>query len=274
MKKAYLADVVKKHGRRIRHYGEQLPGSFDPDIVHDLRVEYKKLRAFIRLLRESRHARDITMPPAIKNIYHAAGRVRDLQLFIPKVIEKEAAEGIVLAEYLTYLQQRLFSAKVSVVKVIEHLRAGKAINQLIKELPASLEDKNIRRFIHRKIASVQVILLALEQDRELHAIRKQLKDILLNIRLFDSDWGISFPVTAWRSEKRLTDVAASLGEYNDRCRALSFLSESMIYTLPDIEKDALRAWRAGLLQEKEQLRQQVMEQVSQLQLISNFEKQS
>ncbi|WP_276480040.1 CHAD domain-containing protein [Paraflavitalea pollutisoli] len=273
MKKAYLADVIKKHGRRIRRYGKQLPGSFDPEMVHDLRVEYKKLRAFIRLLQEGKKGKDLDMPADIKNMYHAAGRVRDLQLFVPQVADREALNGIVLGEYSAYLQQRLFRAKESLVRVIEHMHAGKGVEQLTRALPASLDDKVIRRFIHRKIASVHVILLALEQDRELHSIRKQLKDILLNIRLFDSDWGISFPVTAWRSEKKLTDVAALLGDYNDRCRALSFLSESMIYTLPDVEKDLLRAWRADLSFEKGVIRQQVGEQLSQLQLVANFERQ-
>ncbi len=46
MKQAYLAAVIKKHGRRIKQYGEQLPGSFETEMIHDLRVEYKKLRAF------------------------------------------------------------------------------------------------------------------------------------------------------------------------------------------------------------------------------------
>lgn len=273
MKKAYLADVIKKHGRRIRRYGKQLPGSFDPEMVHDLRVEYKKLRAFIRLLQEGKGGRDLEMPADIRNMYHAAGRVRDLQLFVPQVAAKEAVDGIVLAEYGGYLQQRLFRAKESLVRVIENMHAGKGVDQLTRALPATLEDKIIRRFIHRKIASVHVIMLALEQDRELHSIRKQLKDILLNIRLFDSDWGISFPVTAWRSEKRLTEVASLLGDYNDRCRALSFLSESMIYTLPDVEKGLLRNWRADMLHEKETIRQQVVEQLSQLQLVANFERQ-
>lgn len=273
MKRAYLADVIKKHGRRIRRYGKQLPGSFDPEVVHDLRVEYKKLRAFIRLLQEGKGARKLEMPVDIRNMYQAAGMVRDLQLFLPMVAAKEAEGPMVLTEYGSYLQQRLFRAKESLVKVIEHMQAAKGVDQLTRSLPSSLEDKIIRKFIHRKVASVHVILLALEQDRELHSIRKQLKDILLNIKLFDSDWGIGFPVTAWRSEKRLTDAASLLGDYNDRCRALSFLSESMIYTLPDVEKGQLRAWRVDLLQEKESFRRQVVEQLSQLQLVANFERQ-
>lgn len=272
MKQAYLAAVIKKHGRRIKQYGEQLPGSFESEMIHDLRVEYKKLRAFLRLLQMDGAARHLTMPADIKTVYHAAGNVRDLQLFLPHVLLQAEKAGVPTPGYMHYLQQRLFKAKETLVATIEHLKGGKVIDHITHDLPDSLEDVAIRKFIHRKVAAVQVILLALEKDKELHTVRKQLKDIIYNIRIFDNDWGISFPVTAWRNEKRLNDTAAMLGDFNDRCIALSFLSDNIINTLPEAEKGALRSWRTVLLQEKEVCKQQMIEQLSQLHLISNFER--
>lgn len=272
MKQAYLAAVIKKHGRRIKQYGEQLPGSFETEMIHDLRVEYKKLRAFLRLLQMDGDARHLTMPVDIKTVYHAAGNVRDLQLFLPQALLQSENGPVPLPGYLQYLQQRLFKAKEILVATIEHLKAGKVIEHITHDLPASLEDVAIRKFIHRKVAAVQVILLALEKDKELHTVRKQLKDIIYNIRIFDSDWGISFPVTAWRSEKRLNDTAAMLGDFNDRCIALSFLSDNIINPLPEGERGALSSWRSALLQEKEVCKQQMIAQLSQLHLISNFER--
>lgn len=274
MKRAYLAEVIKKHGRRIKKYSEQLPGSFETEMIHELRVEYKKLRAFIRLLQMDADARHITMTPDIKTVYHAAGQVRDLQLFLAQVKSQAEKDNISFTNYWQYLQQRLFKAKEALVKAIEDLKAGKAIDNIMHELPHALEDVAVRKFIHRKVAAVQVILLALEKDDELHTVRKQLKDIIYNIRIFDSDWGISFPVTAWRSEKRLNDTAAMLGDFNDRCIALSFLSEPVIDTLPETEKTALITWRSSLLQEKEIVKQQMIEQLAHLHLVSNFERQN
>lgn len=274
MKRAYLAAVIRKHGKRIKQYGEQLPGSFESETIHELRVEYKKLRAFIRLLQMDADARHLAMPADIKTVYHAAGTVRDLQLFLPQALLQSENGPVPLPGYLQYLQQRLFKAKEILVKTIEDLKGGKLIGNITHELPASLEDAAIRRFIHRKVAAVQVILLALEKDQELHTIRKQLKDIIYNIKIFDSDWGISFPVTAWRSEKRLNDTAAMLGDFNDRCIALSFLSESITDPLPESERTGLRQWRATLLQEKEVFKQQLIEQLAQLHLVSNFERQN
>lgn len=274
MKRSYLAAVIKKHGRRIKRYGEELPGSFETETIHELRVEYKKLRAFIRLLQMDSRAGHLSISPAMKAIYQAAGQVRDLQLFLPQVQLQAEKNGTPLPQYTQYLQQRLFNAKEALVKAVEQLKAGKAIEHITDELPAELDDVAVRRFIHRKVAAVQIILLALERDRELHTIRKQLKDIIYNIRLYDSAWGISFPVTAWRSERRLFDTAELLGDFNDRCIALSFLSDHAIASMPEPEKAALQSWRSALLQEKKMLRQQAMEQLSQLQLISNFERRT
>jgi CHAD domain-containing protein len=274
MKRAYLTAVIKKHGKRIKEYGEQLPGSFETETIHELRVEYKKLRAFMRLLQMDADARHLAMPAEVKTVYHAAGSVRDLQLFLPQALLRSENGPVPLSVYIQYLQQRLFKAKETLVKTIEDLKGGKVIEHITHYLPSSLEDIAIRKFIHHKVAAVQLILLALEKDDELHTIRKQLKDIIYNIRIFDSDWGISFPVTAWRSEKKLNDTASMLGDFNDRCIELSFLSENILDPLPESERTALRQWRSTLLQEKEVAKQQMVEQLSQLHLISNFERQN
>ena len=275
MKRAYLAEVIKKHGRRIKKYGELLPGSFETETIHELRIEYKKLRAFIRLLQMDVDAsRHLAISPAFKAVYHAAGKVRDLQLFLPQVILQAEKENTSLRNYIQQLQQQLFKSKEALVEAVEKMEEGHVINKITHDLPSALEDAAIRKFIHLKVASVQVILLALEKDKEFHTIRKQLKDIIYNIRIFQSDWGISFPIAAWRSEKRLNDTATMLGDFNDRCIAFSFLSEDIIDTLPEEEKSILKTWRTTILQEKEAFKQRAVEQVSHLGLISNFERQN
>jgi CHAD domain-containing protein len=275
MKRAYLEEVIKKHGRRIKKYGEQLPGSFEPETIHELRIEFKKLRAFIRLLKmEADASRRLAISPEFKAVYEAAGQVRDLQLFLPQAILLAEEKNASLSNYIQLLQQRLFRSKEALVIAVEKMKEGHAIDKITHELPVVLEDAAIRKFIHLKVASVQVILLALEKDKEFHTVRKQLKDIIYNIRIFQADWGISFPIAAWKSEKNLNDTAAMLGDFNDRCMALDFLSENIIDTLPEEEKNILKAWQANTLQDKEAFKQRAAEQVLHLDLISNFERQN
>jgi len=272
MKRRHLEEVINKHGHRIEKYGNQLPGSFDAEAIHELRVEYKKLRAFVRLVQmDTGASRQLLIPAPLKELYHAAGAVRDIQVFMPQVMVVAAKEKNPLLTYIQQLQQRLFKSKEALVKAIEEVDVDKELHKTLKGLPKELDDAAIRKFIHYKIATIQLTLLALAKDKELHSIRKQLKDIIYNIRIYDSDLGISFPVTAWRSEKRLNDTATALGDFNDHCIALSFLRGEAVEELPEEEKGIIKKWAAEKKQEKEVLKQQVMERVQHLQLVSNFE---
>src|SRR5689334_22039732 len=108
MKRKYLEEVIHKHGHRIKKYGNQLPGYFEEEAIHELRLEYKKLRAFVRLVQmEAGASRQLTIPPALKKIYHAAGAVRDLQLFIPQVKDYTTKEQVSLPAYSQQIEQQL-----------------------------------------------------------------------------------------------------------------------------------------------------------------------
>jgi len=272
MKRKYLEEVIDKHGHRIHKYGSQLPGHFEAEDIHELRLEYKKLRAFIRLVQMNEGAsKQLIIPPAVKDLYHAAGAVRDTQLFRVHAAEWAAGQSISLPYYLRQLEKQLFAAKEALVKAVEEVDVDKEFQKMAKGLPKALDDAAIRKFIHQKVAAIQIILLALEKDKELHSIRKHLKDIIYNIRIFDNDWGISFPIIAWRSEKRLQHTADALGDFNDQCTALSFLSEAAGRDLPREEKAVIAQWISRKREEKESMKRNVMEQVRHLHLVSNFE---
>ncbi len=267
MKKRELEAVVHKHGSRIAHYAGQIPGSFSEEDVHELRVEYKKLRSFLRLLQLDTDAgHHLVMPEPIKTMYRIAGTVRDRQLFLILLkteLEKQEANFTGL---LYHLQKELFHAKESLVEAIEVAHIMKGLEELHKKLPAYLQDATIRKFVHRKVAAIQILLLAVDRDEELHAIRKHLKDLIYVIKIFDNDWGLSFPFAAWRSEKTLNDVAVALGEFNDRCIALSFLTDDAFIALDHDERSFLQGWRKTLLMEKEAGRQVLLEAVQKLRL--------
>src|SRR5688572_16440361 len=82
MKRQALEEVIDKHISSIEKYSERMPGHFDQEDIHDLRVDYKKIRAFIRLLQLEKGTGDLHIPGKLKEVYHAGGKVRDMQLFL------------------------------------------------------------------------------------------------------------------------------------------------------------------------------------------------
>lgn len=260
MKRQALEQVVNRHLHHIEKYGSQIPGSFAAEDIHELRVEYKKSRAFLRLLQTEPKAGDLSMPHSLRTVYKAAGKVRDIQLFLSRINGP-------LTCFINCWQKRLFNCKEALVKAIEDLHIKKATGAIKKELPHHLQDETIQKFIQEKVAAIHIILLAAEEEKDLHAIRKHLKDIIYNIRLFEHDLQIPFPAPGFASEKTLNEMATKLGDFNDGCIAVSMLHQHGCDDLPAEEKKVLDQLLANWEQQKKKQQQQLLQQVQQLTML-------
>lgn len=265
MKRRELEHIVHKYAKHLQQYGRKIPGAFAVEDVHELRVEYKKLRAFIRLVQLDVDAgKHLAMPEKVKALYRAAGTVRDDQLFLVTVQQMAAEKEIALPQFQRSLEKKLFPAKEILVKEVERFDDHKAFDHVNDALPDYLHDQTISQFILRRVAAIRILQLALDREEELHAVRKHLKDIFYVIKIFENDWGIEFPVIAWRSEKQLSNVASALGDFNDCCNTVTLLQGSIHESLPAEEQEILVQWKDKLLQEKEASQQAMIQQVQEL----------
>jgi CHAD domain-containing protein len=221
MKQKALEEVVVKHISSMEKHTNRLPGRFDQEDIHDLRVGYKKTRAFLRLLQLEKDGGDLHMPDKLKGVYEICGKVRDMQLFLAQLHTIKVAPQ--LPASITHWSRQLFTYKEQTVTAIEAVHFKKLSDAISKELPRQLHDETVKKFMHQKIAAIHIVLLAADNEEDLHTIRKQLKDSIYTIRIFENDWGIPFPVSGWKSEKELSDMASTLGDFNDRCLAISLL---------------------------------------------------
>lgn len=268
MKREALEEVIVKHINNIEKYSDRLPGSFDHEDIHDLRVNYKKVRAFLRLLHLEKDAGDLNVPGKLKSLYHHCGKVRDLQLFLIELHALPVAAALPVC--IGRWKKQLFTYKEETIRAIEEMHFKKMTNHLSKELPRQLQDETIAQFAHQKIAAIHIVLLAADNENDLHAIRKQIKDIIYNIRIFENDWGIPFPVSGWKSEKSLNDMASRLGDFNDRCLAVSLLQSGYSANCHEEEKIALQHLHKNWQQEKEARQHQLLQQVHGLQMEHAF----
>lgn len=262
MKRKALEGVVIKHISSIEKHSNRLPGAFDQENIHDLRVGYKKIRAFLRLLQLEKDGGRLHMPDKIKAVYQICGKVRDMQLFLAELHTIKIASQ--LPASIPRWRQQLFSYKEQTVSAIEAVDFKKLPDAILKELPKQLHDETVKKFMHQKIAAIHIVLLAADHEEDLHAIRKQLKDIIYTIRIFEHDWDIPFPINGWKSEKELSDMASSLGDFNDRCHAISLLQSGYSIACNEDEKIALQQLHDHWLRQKETQQQQLLQQVREL----------
>lgn len=272
MQLKYLEDVINKYCHKMAEHAASIPGKFDNEDIHELRVNYKKLRAFVRLLQEDPDSgKQLAVPHDIKEVYQAGANVRDRQLFLDFLYKSIKEPTILLPQFLSGINKDLFKAKEKLVIAIEEASFKDGGTKLKKTLPSFLHDEAIHRFVHRKVAAVQLILLSLENDEDLHGIRKHLKDLLYSIKIFEQEWGISFPIHAWKSEKALSDITTALGDYNDLSIAVGFLDDSAIRELPGEEKSALLTLKENSCLQKSRMQEQLLNKVRGLRLVSQFD---
>jgi CHAD domain-containing protein len=265
MKGKELEKVTAKYVRSLEKNCRNIPGSFTVEAIHDLRVDYKRLRAFIRLCREEPHTKGLDIPDSLHDVYGAAGDVRDRQLFLAKIM-LFAKVQYALPAFTKCLQQQLFKAKEHLVKKIEKIDWEKLNKSFKEELPDMLHDAAIRRFVNRKVAAIHILMLAAEREEDLHEVRKNLKDLVHVSRIFENDWGIAFPFPAWKDEKDVNEMAEKLGDFNDECITLAFLDDDCGKNIPAEESNKINIWRNMQRQQVETDKRKLLQEIQQLHL--------
>ena len=81
MNKLSPRHIVKNYYRKLKKELGKVPRSFDTETIHQFRVEYKKLRAFLRMLSvQPVKEKKLKISKKIKTYYRLCGLLRDLQL--------------------------------------------------------------------------------------------------------------------------------------------------------------------------------------------------
>ncbi|HKH61798.1 MAG TPA: CHAD domain-containing protein [Flavitalea sp.] len=273
MKSVELQIVAKKFCQHQHRFLKKIPGSFCPEDIHQFRVAFKKLRALLRLINPAViHSRELGVPASLLSLYHVAGTVRDLQVNIPFLTDAFARNNVQASSYFTKLEEDLSDAKKGLRAKIEESSFKKHEHQIIDAITTDLEEYTIREFVHRKVATIQILLLGLSDDDDIHSIRKHIKDILYSIRIFEHDWHIPFPIVAWENEERLENISTQLGDYCDRCEALAFLKYGLDLKPSRNETATIQIIQEILQQEKNAEMKKLIAQLHELNLISDFDR--
>lgn len=267
MKGKELEKIANSYIRSLEKYCKRVPGSFSIEDIHDLRVDYKRLRAFIRLCLEEKHTQHLQIPNELRDVYKAAGAVRDCQLFIAK-ITLFAQVQYAIPEFTKCLQQQLFREKENLVSKIEKVSWNKVRKSVKDELPPVLYDVAIRQFVNRKVSGIHILMLAAEREEDLHSARKNMKDLLHGARIFDHDLAVPFPFPAWKEEKPVHDMAEKLGDFNDECLTLSFLDSKCLENIPAEELQHIASWRNMQAQQVDIAKRQLLQEIQKVQLLN------
>jgi CHAD domain-containing protein len=267
MKKTTPSHIAHHYFKRLYREQEKVKKDFKPAAIHDFRVAYKKLRAFLRMealmVADASQAR---FPQAFKNVYLLAGEIRDRQLFIERLSVKKRNENQATRK-IQSLKREIEERKNNNDLFFSKKDFDEMESNITMHLPLVTRIALVKDFVGQKLEAIQKIALKKEyRDKQLHSVRKSLKDIIYVTAIFREDLRRRVPFTGlYPSDyKKAQQLADSLGSFNDMTIALSFVSPSEIRKADPGERQYLQSLRRQWLMEKRQLKKQVVRKISEI----------
>ena len=80
MKAEKIKSILDKRYQGIKKHYNGLLENFKLKEIHDFRVEFKKTRAFIRLINSDKPGKKLRIGKKLKDFYHITGHIINLQL--------------------------------------------------------------------------------------------------------------------------------------------------------------------------------------------------
>jgi hypothetical protein len=224
--------------------------ALNPEAIHDWRVDYKKLRAVIRLAEKEEGK--IEMPLSLKDTYTIAGEIRDRQMQMERMVQWFGSEQFFPPAYTELIQQEISGFADQLHPLTENdavLQISR--HKLISSLLSRISKKNIESFIQDQLYEVRNILwLTYKKDDYLHSCRKHLKDAQYIIDAIGIAHIHADRIQGLPSQEQLQLAAQELGNFNDQCVTMFFLSSSYLNRLPGEEKIILSPLKTKFQKEK------------------------
>lgn len=256
MKKGKIKNHINDLFQKINELSKKSADDFRATEIHRLRIETKKLRAFLRLLnmRPGKPA-VIKIPPSIKKFYKKAGDVRNLQNHQAKI------RRLFFKKQKPVSYQEILKNSISKYKVEMHdafPSADKftyAKEKMLNKTPNKITDKTAHNFITQKKIVIAAILATEKTDEALHDLRKNLKDIQYNKKWIQH----SIDLTDLPFATNMKELIELLGIHQDYVIHLYYLQSSDIEKLNEEDRKLIHETTGLLQKEKAAVKKKILE---------------
>jgi hypothetical protein len=256
-----IIHIVHIYFQRLKQHFRVVKKNTTAETIKPFRIEIKKLRAFLRLLDHEINDHDkIKLPGSLKEMHKSGGRFRDLQLHQQRIEDAiRKRPGIQFSHDLVHAAQK--EIRKERTSFLSHKHIGKPETKLKEHLPKSCTTATVRDFFRAKLDHIATIIEAAKwSDKEMHDIRKKLKDILYIIKLYQLDLKKPLGFRFWSKAElqKAKDLEDQLGFLNDTRNALLILDTAMIKRYQGEEKKLLQSLRRALLVKKTRQKKEVI----------------
>jgi CHAD domain-containing protein len=241
MKQAHIRDIIDQRVDAIGTHMEKVDGDLDKEVIHEMRVEIKTLRAFMRLL-ASRDDKRYNLPRKFQRLYDIAGSIRQAQLESDHLLEMDLR----LPGYNDALQLLIDKGERQWKKRYKEPIISSLNDKLTEAKYDPLKAKHVEAFVEEQLHAVhEICVMQVVTDDTLHSVRKLIKDILYALKVVKKETNGGSDAINAVPVKKLAHFADMIGDYNDARNMLRHLTEYSCDTDDLSEKQAIQ----NLLQE-------------------------
>ncbi len=254
MTKKRITHITGTFYRKIKKYIKKITASFGSEDIHQFRVTYKKLRAFLRMISEQNgNAGELKIPKKLFNCYHIFGSIRDLQLQQQNILKATEQKLIKPKAYYSFLQSEIDKLKLQLFKIFQKDPVTLSKEKTDKAIPAKFTVKKFRIYAKKKWDTVNAIIISGSFTNEnMHAIRKNLKDLNYNTEEYKGFQNKFVSITGNKINKQyLNALVDELGNLQDKSAAVVLLKSYWLKKLNRYDQKLLTQIKTKWIKDKD-----------------------
>jgi len=262
-----LLEYFQKHQQHLEHYLALCIEEPESEIVHQLRVSIKRLRAVLQFMGQVVGNEDISAKKQLKSLrklFKIAGGIRDVHVQQKLIPEYETSMNLQFGLYLKHLEKlekqsiKNFYSFIEEAKPIHKLTSGR---ELIEKSLALLTPGEIRLRAEQLLASrcnhLRQMLGDRPDDKKLHEMRTIIKQMRYVMSVMRKNAPDSAEEPVWLAN--LTEAEVLLGKWHDMVVGIALLKDfrekTDLHHTPDSEDYKVLA--LALVNERLKLRRQI-----------------
>lgn len=229
MKSSVSVNLITRLHSNLDESATKIAERCAPEDLHTFRVNFKKLRAFIRFLNHtSERQNEVVLSDDLKLCYQHLGNLRDWQLLQQKLLEGRCKEDDInlVKDQISHLTITVHQLQIRDIVVLSQ-------EQLLKHRFHTCHILEAELYLDHKWELLKEIAgMALITADQLHQFRKILKDIFYSAGLLKS---AKIPLFAegmlpGRPAAYFDSLLTALGDFNDVCTQIRLLDSVDSYS--------------------------------------------
>ncbi len=259
MKKSRVKHTAGIHYKKLGNYSREMALNFDKEAIHNFRVEYKKLRAFLRLVNDRLHHGKIKIPKKLKGVYAVAGVLRDHQLQQVRACETAKTTVDTRPGYYDVLAREITEIKKTLLLSLKISRFKKMKKKTGASIQHGITLQKFPLYLRGKCSDARGIILAgpLTEDK-IHSVRKLLKDLFYNLEIYRQE--SQFPPGTWKEkvEEYFNSLLDEMGNFQDKCAAIVLIEQHLLQQQDTADREFMDFMRKEWMEEKKAMQARVV----------------